>query len=123
MNSAAARKVWVDERGSGSLLGLAIIGFIVAIALVSLPLYIGLATKAALSAAADSAALAGADVAEGITPGIPCVTAELVATSNRAIVSSCRVDGLVVTVRARRSVAGLELVSSATAGPPGAVTN
>jgi secretion/DNA translocation related TadE-like protein len=111
------------EGGSGTVLGLAVIGSILAVVAVSLPLYIGLSIKQSLLGAADASALAGADVAIGIAGGSPCAVASRVASANDAILDQCAVDGLVVTVRAKRDFLGLELTASATAGPPDAVTN
>ena len=111
------------DEGSGSLLGLAVIGGIVGVVSVTLPLYIGLSVDESLSGAADASALAGADVASGIAPGSPCGSAEEVAVANGAALDACALDGLVVTVRLHRNFLGIRLVSTATAGPPDAVTN
>lgn len=112
-----------DERGSGSLLGLAIVGSLIGVVSVTLPLYIGLSARAALSDAAAAAALGAADVASGIAPGSPCATAAAVAAANGASAAACQLDGLVVTVRLDREYLGLQLAASATAGPPGVGTN
>jgi secretion/DNA translocation related TadE-like protein len=111
------------DRGSGSLLGLAIAGSIIAILSVALPLYIGLSARESLANTADAAALGSADVASGIAPGSPCTIAAHIALANGAVVSACKVDGLVVTVRVNRDFLGIELTAAATAGPPGAGTN
>jgi secretion/DNA translocation related TadE-like protein len=114
---------WRSERGSGSLLGLAIAGSVGSIVLVSLPLYIGLSSREAVERAADAAALAGADVAAGLAPGIPCDVAGSVAGVNRVSMADCRAGGLVVTVTVEGSFLGIPLAATSTAGPPGAVTN
>jgi secretion/DNA translocation related TadE-like protein len=111
------------EQGSGSILGLAIVGSIGALTVLTIPLCVGLGIRERVAGAADAAALAGADVATGIYPGVPCDWARSVAAANGATVSMCVVDGLVVTVRVRSTFLGLSLVATATAGPPGAVTN
>jgi secretion/DNA translocation related TadE-like protein len=111
------------ERGSGSILGLAIAGTIAAVLSVTLPLYMGFSVRESVAGAADASALAGADVASGIAPGSPCGVAATVAAANGASLVSCRVDGLVVTVGLERGFLGLQLVQSARAGPPGAVSN
>jgi secretion/DNA translocation related TadE-like protein len=113
----------VSESGSGSILGLAIAGCIVAIVLLSLPLYMGLQIRASVAGAADAAALAGADVATGLAPGDPCIVAAAIGRANGASISGCDVDGLVVTVTAKATFLDIPLTASATAGPPGAVTN
>jgi secretion/DNA translocation related TadE-like protein len=111
------------EVGSGSLLALAIIGATIASLALGVPLLIGIGIRESVATAADAAALAGADVAAGIYPGSPCAVAASVAIANRARLASCRVDGLVVTVRASADFLGLHLASEATAGPPVAGTN
>lgn len=112
-----------NDRGSGSLLALAIAGCLVAVVSLGLPLYIGLSLRAAVGDAADAAALGAADVASGIAPGSPCAEAAAIAAANRATEAACEVDGLVVTVRVEREFLGVELAATATAGPPGVGTN
>jgi len=107
------------DRGSGSLLALGVGLAMVTLLAVALPLYMGLAVRGAVAAAADASALAAADVASGSIPGFPCETAEEVAAANGAAVESCDVDGLVVTVVATRQWAGVTARSAATAGPAG----
>ena len=107
------------ERGSGSILGVAIIAAVLATVLLLVPLYTVLATKQRIAGAADAAALAAADVAVGITPGIPCEVAASLARANGAAVSACQVDGLVATIRVGTIVLGFAVSATATAGPPG----
>jgi len=109
----------VSDRGSGSLLALGVGLAIVALLVVALPLYMALAVRGSVAAAADAAALAAADVASGLVAGFPCETAADVAAANGANIESCRVDGLVVTVVAAREWAGVTARSTATAGPAG----
>jgi secretion/DNA translocation related TadE-like protein len=109
--------------GSGSLLGIAICGGIAVTLSLLAPLFVGLMLRASIGGTADAAALAAADVAAGISPGTPCVDAASVATANGATLTACQVDGLVVTVAVGTSFWGIPLGASATAGPPGLVTN
>jgi secretion/DNA translocation related TadE-like protein len=118
-----AAMMGAGDCGSGSMLGLAITGSVVAIVALLVPLDAGLRIREALAETADAAALAGADVAAGIAPGIPCDGAARLAAANGGSLDACEVDGLVVTVRTDRHFLGLNLVATATAGPPGAVTN
>jgi secretion/DNA translocation related TadE-like protein len=111
------------DRGSGSILGLAIVGSVVTIVALLVPLDVGLHIRETLAASADAAALAGADVATGIAPGIPCDVAARLAAANGGSLDACEVDGLVVTVRTAGHFLGLKLTATATAGPPGSVTN
>jgi secretion/DNA translocation related TadE-like protein len=111
------------EHGSGVILGVAVVGAIMASTALVVPLYIGLSSRASVEGAADAAALAGADVASGISPGDPCEIAASVASANRARLGRCRVDGLVVTVSATGAFMGIPLTAYATAGPPMLGTN
>ncbi|MCU1579379.1 MAG: hypothetical protein JWP19_1583 [Rhodoglobus sp.] len=106
------------ERGSGTVLSVAMVGAVAALASLSIPLYMGFALRQSVAAAADAAALAAADVAVGIVPGYPCDVAAGVAAANGASLSSCVADGLVITVSATRSILGIPVTSYATAGPP-----
>jgi secretion/DNA translocation related TadE-like protein len=112
-----------SERGSGSLLAIALIGATIASFALAVPLYIGLGVRESVDSAADAAALAGADVAAGVFPGSPCTVAAELARANRAVLTGCTVDGLVVTVRASAGFAGITLSSTTTAGPPVVGTN
>jgi secretion/DNA translocation related TadE-like protein len=113
----------VDETGAGTVLGILVIGSLAAVLGMTLPLYMGLAVRESVVGSADASALAGADVAAGIAPGLPCEVAGVVASANRVSLASCNADGLVITVTTSASFLGLPLHASATAGPPGAVTN
>ena len=106
------------EGGSGTVLAVALVGAVAALASLSVPLYMGLAVRQSVAAAADAAALAAADVAVGIVPGFPCEVAAGVAAANGASLRSCVADGLVMTVSASRGILGIPVSSYATAGPP-----
>lgn len=105
------------EAGSGSALVLAIAGGLVAAMALVLPLYSALAVRQAVAGAADAAALAAADTASGLIAGYPCEAAESVAGANGTSLTSCTVDGLVVTVSASRVILGFPVSATATAGP------
>jgi secretion/DNA translocation related TadE-like protein len=106
------------EAGSASVLAVGIAGVLVMTVAAVLPLYIGMSVRQSVISAADAAALAAADVAVGILPGIPCEIAATVATANGAVLTACVLDGLVVTVSTQRDFLGLALRADATAGPP-----
>ena len=108
----------LDDLGSGSVLALAIVAAVAALASLAIPLSLALAVRHSVAAAADAAALAAADVLIGIEPGYPCEAAARVASANGASLSSCEPDGLVITVTATRSVLGIPVFATATAGPP-----
>jgi secretion/DNA translocation related TadE-like protein len=107
-----------DEYGSASVLMVGIVGVLVTAVATVLPLYIGMSVRQSVISAADASALAAADVAVGIIPGIPCEIAATVATANSAVLTACVFDGLVVTVSTQRDFLGLALRADATAGPP-----
>ncbi len=109
----------MSDRGSGSVLTVSIVGAVVALTLIAIPSYAGLATRQSLIGAADAAALAAADTASGAVAGVPCDRAAEVATANGARLDACEVDGYVVTVAVSRPVVGIRSVATATAGPPG----
>ena len=109
----------VDERGAGSVLVLGIIAACVIVSLVVIPIYRGAVTKRAVANAADAAALAAADVAIGILPGVPCEVAASAAELNGARLSECLLSGPVATVTTESSVLGIVVRARARAGPPG----
>jgi secretion/DNA translocation related TadE-like protein len=110
------------DRGSGSVLAVAIVSSLAVATMALAPLCFGLASRAAVAGAADAAALAAADSAAGILSRQPCVVAGIVASANGAVLDGCVVDGRVATVRLSRPFMGFSLQASATAGPPGAVS-
>ncbi|MHA6667242.1 Rv3654c family TadE-like protein [Homoserinimonas sp. A447] len=106
-----------DESGAGSILVVAILAAVLGLSALSVPLYSVLAVKGVASGAADAAALAAADVAIGLAPGVPCVAAARIAEANGTVLSACQPDGLVVTVRVEAVVLGFTVGATATAGP------
>lgn len=79
------------DRGAGTVLVLALVA--VALVLLAATGAVGAAAVAGTRAAsaADLAALAGADVLLGRTPGDPCAAAGATATANRARLSACAI--------------------------------
>jgi secretion/DNA translocation related TadE-like protein len=108
-----------DERGSGSLLAVAIVGVVLTVATVMVPVFAVLAAGQSVQNAADAAALAAADTASGAVAGIPCEAAFAAASMNGASLGACAVDGLIASVTVNRSVGVFDLSSAARAGPPG----
>lgn len=104
---------------TGSILTASVAGSTVLLTALVLPLGAALVEKRAIAAAADAAALAGADVASGLVPGYPCDEAARLAAANGGTLASCDVDGAVVTVEVSGSVLGIPFSVRATAGPPG----
>lgn len=107
------------ERGAGSVLMVAIIGC--SFALVSVTASVASAQLARLhiSAAADSAALAAADVASGAVAGSPCQAAGSAAKINGARLGDCVVEGLVARVTVDGIFLQFRFSVDARAGPPG----
>jgi len=95
------------ERGSGGVLALAVAGVGGA-----------LAPRQRVVAAADAGALAAADTALGIHPGVPCAVAAEVVAAHDAELVACDVEGVVATVTAGATIAGVEARATARAGPP-----
>lgn len=113
----AVRQVRAD-RGSGSVLTVAIVGAVAALTSIAIPSYMGLATRQTLTAAADAAALAAADASTGAISGEPCGRAGEAASANGARLARCELDGYVATVLVSRTILGIRVSASATAGPP-----
>lgn len=108
----------MNDRGSGTVLAVAVIGCLTALAIAALPLYMAVAVSRSVAAAADAAALAAADAAVGIVTGYPCERAAQLVEANGSFLATCETDGLVVTVVASRSLLGFAVTAAATAGPP-----
>lgn len=108
------------DSGSGSLLGVGILAGTLALAALLMPLASVLTARHRVAAAADAGALAAADVAAGIFPGVPCEAAVRLTMAAETNLSACEVDGMIVTVRAETTVFGFIVAATATAGPPGA---
>jgi len=115
----AARRPAGAEHGSGSVLAIALLGAIVAVTMALLPVLGLLSVGQAVRSAADAAALAGADTASGLIPGVPCEAAQRAAELNAVHLSGCTVDRLKVTVTVERTAGGFALRGRARAGPPG----
>ncbi|KQX05700.1 hypothetical protein ASC59_16665 [Leifsonia sp. Root1293] len=99
------------------MLAIAIIGAVVAMALVAASALGGLVVHQRLSAAADAAALAGGDVAMGAVPGVICDAAARAAAANDAAIDDCSVDGETVTVAVSTSWMGVPVIARSRAGP------
>jgi secretion/DNA translocation related TadE-like protein len=108
-----------QQRGSGTVLSVAVLAGIIALVGMVIPVSLALAVKQRVVGAADAAALAAADTASGFASGYPCDVAAKAAQLNGAELSGCDVEGLVATVTARAGYLGLEVNVSARAGPPG----
>lgn len=117
ISGSIERESGSSERGSGSILSVAILGTVLTLAILLIPLLLGLTERRSVAGAADAAALAAADTVVGIIPGVPCDSAGRVARANGASIVSCEVDGVIVTVTALRMLLGVSVTAVATAGP------
>jgi secretion/DNA translocation related TadE-like protein len=109
-----------DQRGSAAVLVVALTGVLVTVAMLVAGLGGVVADQRRVEAAADLAALAGADAAQAGRDG--CAAAQRTAARNGGQVRRCAVDGEVVTVvvgRESQPVWGrrFALVGRARAGP------
>jgi len=109
------------ESGSGSVLAVAVLGATLTVTLLLVPVLGLLVVSGQLRTAADAAALAAADTASGLLPGVPCEAAERAAELNNARLTTCDVSGFIAAVTVGRTVAGQLLGARAKAGPPAAV--
>lgn len=98
VGTRVAERAAPPDRGAGSVLAIAIIAAILGVCAVLLPLATAVVVRHRAAAAADAAALAGADAASGWRAGAPCEAAARLAAQNGATLSRCEVEGVVVTV-------------------------
>lgn len=105
-----------SDRGAGSILALAIVAAMLSLLALLIPLCLALSAKQRAAGAADAAALAAADVAVGLVPGVPCEAATRVAAANGAALRVCDIDLTTVTVQTEVVVLGLTVDARATAG-------
>ena len=106
------------ERGSGGVLALAALAMLAVLTLAAVGVGAALAARQRVIAAADAGALAAADTAIGIHPGVPCTVAAEVVAAHRATLVACELEGVVATVTAAGSVAGVVVTARSRAGPP-----
>lgn len=106
------------ERGSGTVLGLALVGAIAAPTLIILSAITVFSTVRETAGAADAAALAAADSLSGHLPGDPCALAAAVATHNRARLTDCTLTETEASIAVARDIPGFTLTAHARAGPP-----
>ncbi|WP_382307650.1 Rv3654c family TadE-like protein [Herbiconiux sp. UC225_62] len=115
-----AYRLLAEERGSGGIAGVAVIGVLCALLLAMAPIGGALSARQQLQGAADAAALAAADTASGRVAGSPCAAAASLAEALGASLATCAVDPRgVATVGVATTVLGIGIGASARAGPPG----
>jgi secretion/DNA translocation related TadE-like protein len=113
----SSRRAVTGDHGAGSVLVVALLGAVFTMTAVLIPVLALLPANQAVQGAADAAALAAADTASGLQPGVPCDTAARAAELNGARLGACTVDGLIATVTVSRTLGVLTIQSRARAGP------
>jgi len=106
------------EHGSGGVLALAALAMLAVLAVAVVGVGAALGQRQRVIAAADAGALAAADTALGIHPGIPCEEAARVVDAHGSTLVACDVEGVVATVSASDRIAGVTVTAQARAGPP-----
>lgn len=107
------------DRGSGSVLALAVVATVLTLGIVVVTLGSALAARQRVVAAADAAALAAADTLLGAVPGQPCERARQLAAAHRTSLLHCRLDGAEATVEVAGVAFGVSITARSRAGPAG----
>ncbi|KQO82411.1 MULTISPECIES: Rv3654c family TadE-like protein [unclassified Frigoribacterium] len=107
-----------DDSGSASVVAVGTLVAVVSLVVATSIASGALVERSRAAGAADASALAGADVAAGLTAGAVCDVAGRVAAANGTTLLSCRTDGPVVTVQVSSAFGPVSVTASATAGPP-----
>lgn len=106
------------ERGSGTVLALALIAVVLVLALTLIALLSAHAVRTRCAVAADSAALAAADTASGRIPGDPCGRAAEVAARHGTTLLECGATRTGARVLVTTTVLGFPVTVAARAGLP-----
>ncbi len=116
--SARRRSESGSESGSAAPLAVGLSACLVLTAVLLVPLYRGVVLTRSLAAAADSAALAGADAASGLEAGFPCERAAQSASLSGVRLEECTALDGIVTVTVSGELLGQRLRVEARGGPP-----
>ncbi|WP_282826791.1 Rv3654c family TadE-like protein [Gulosibacter sediminis] len=109
------------ERGSGSVLAVAIIGATVSIAVALCLVLAAHAANTRAQVAADAAALAAADTASGRIPGDACGRAAAIAAEHDATLNGCDAGRTETFVTVSLDFGWITLTASSRAGLPDSV--
>lgn len=107
------------EDGAATVLALAIVGAVVALAAGFSVVLAGSVASQFAANAADAAALAAADAVSGVVPADPCALAALAAERNGARLVACEIAGPVASVTVALPAPLAPATAHARAGPPG----
>jgi secretion/DNA translocation related TadE-like protein len=118
LRGARARSAVRCDRGSGGVLAIAVVAVLAVVALSAVTVGAALAQRQRAVGAADAGALAAADTALGIHPGVPCAAAAAVVAAHGAELAACDVAGVVATVEVHANILGMPVSVRARAGPP-----
>jgi secretion/DNA translocation related TadE-like protein len=105
------------NRGSGSILGVAVMAAVALLGASALAVSEALAEADRVQRVANQAALAASDVARGLAPGISCRVASAIATQAGVRIARCEVDGAIAVVEVAGSWWGMSLAKRAAAAP------
>ncbi|MEY4993958.1 MAG: hypothetical protein RIS82_1080 [Actinomycetota bacterium] len=106
-----------EDRGSGTILALAVIGVISALFAGLQVVALNALNQHRLQAITEAMALAATDSLRGLNTGFPCAEANQIANKNMVIVDECRIVGLEVMISAHSDGLGIVLTAKARAGP------
>lgn len=106
------------DEGAGTVLAVGLVAAVIAVFLLAAAGALVLDGHRRVVAAADAAALAGADVALGVATGVPCERAASLSEEVGVRVDRCVQRGTLVRVHASTVVLGVPLGADAVAGPP-----
>ena len=109
--------IYPGHRGSGSILGVAVIATVALLGSSALAVSDALTEADRVQRVANQAALAASDVARGLAPGIPCRVASAIVTEAGVRVARCEVDGEIAVVEVAGSWWGMSLAKRAAAAP------
>lgn len=107
------------EDGAATVLALAIVGAVVALAAGFSAVLAGSVASQLAANAADAAALAAADAVSGVVPDEPCALAALTAERNGARLVGCEIAGAAASVTVSVASPLSAATARARAGPPG----
>ena len=113
------RRILLENRGSGTIMGLAVALATLTALLASNLAVFALYSAEKLQVQADQIAVAAANSVRGLASGYPCQSADQIATMYMVLLDTCRIVGFDSFIRLRSVVAGIEFQAVSRAGPAG----
>ena len=105
------------DRGSGTLMGVAILASVVIVGSFAIAIANGLSEARSVQVAANQAALAASDVSRGVVPGHPCRVASALVSEAGYRLSGCDVAEGKAWIAVTRTWWGMAIEKRAHAGP------